>query len=334
MAYWLLIPAAYQVLILISILVFLRRKEPVCSTWPEVSILKPTGTGDIPRPEAILSHQNQDYPSDFELIINDETGERTPNRKVGKLIQLAPYAQYPVWIVNDADISVSKNYLRNVIATLMQPGVGLVTCLYRAKGDSVASTFEALGVATDFMPSVLVARLVGVREFGLGATLAFRKSDLDRIGGFQEIQDYIADDYQLAKKITETGLRAEVANTIVETTLHGNWTTVWKHQQRWARTIRCSRTASYFGLPITHAGFWALISGDPVLGGVLVFLRCVTAWLGGVTVLQSPVARKWFWLTPVWDIFAFAIWVAAWFRNTVEWGGRKLRLDSEGRILP
>ncbi len=334
MAYWLLIPAAYQILILIAILVFLRKREPVAEHFPDVSILKPTASGEAPRPEAIQSHHQQDYPGHLELIWNEQAGVLTPNRKVGKLMQLSPGASYPVWVVNDADIVVPPDYLRRVTALLDQPGVGIVTCLYRAKGDSIASDFEALGVATDFMPSVLVARLVGVREFGLGATLAFRQADLEKIGGFAAIADYIADDYQLAKKITELGYRAEVASAVVETTLHGNWSAVWKHQQRWARTIRCSRTASYLGLPITHAGFWALVSGDSVMGGVLIALRILTAWMGGVGVLHSPVAHRWFWLAPLWDIFAFAVWLTAWFRNTVEWGGRKLRLDAEGRILP
>lgn len=334
MAYWLLVPVAYQILILIAIIVFLRKRDPVNHDFPDLSILKPTAPGDTPRAEAIESHLTQNYPGQVELIWNHEEGVSTPNRKVGKLMQLSSLASHSVWIVNDADIVVPPDYLKRVIPLLNQPGVGMVTCLYRAKGDSVASNFEALGVATDFMPSVLVARFVGVREFGLGATLAFRQTDLEKIGGFAAIADYIADDYQLAKKITELGQRAEVSTAVVETTLHGNWISVWKHQQRWAKTIRCSRTASYFGLPITHAGFWALVSLDPVMGGFLIGLRILTAWMGGVAVLKSQVARRWFWLAPVWDIFAFAVWLTAWFRNTVEWGGRKFRLDAEGRILP
>lgn len=333
MAYWALIPAAYQVVAILAAIAFLRRQEPACETWPGVSILKPTAQGDVPRAEAIATHRDQDYPAKFEIIGTKEAGALTPNRKVGKLMLLGEMAMEPVWVVNDADIAVSRDYLRRVVATLMQPGVGIVTCLYRATGDSFASNFESLGVATDFMPSVLVARFVGVREFGLGATLAFRKTDLDRIGGFPAIAEYIADDYQLARRITQLGLRAELSGAVVETTLSGNWNAVWKHQVRWARTIRCSRTASYLGLPVTHAGFWALVCGDATTAAVLIALRIATAWIGGATVLKSPLARHWFWLAPLWDVFAFAVWAAAWFGRTVEWGGRTLKLDRQGRIV-
>lgn len=333
MVYWPLIPIGYQIVAIVAAIVFLRRRIPAePSAWPSLSILKPTAPGDTPRPEAVASHREQDYPAKFEMIGSQDPGQLMPNRKVGKLMLLAEFAREPIWVVNDADIAVPRNYLRRVISYLLEPDIGIVTCLYRATGNSLASNFEALGVATDFMPSILVARLVGVREFGLGATLAFRKSDLDRIGGFAAISDFIADDYQLAKKITGLGLRAEIADTVVETTLHGNWHEVWKHQTRWARTIRCSRTAPYLGLPVAHAGIWAILCGNIEIALVLIALRMATAWVGGVMVLKSRIARRWFWLAPIWDIFAFVVWIAAWLGNTVEWGGRKLKLDANGKI--
>ena len=119
-----------------------------------------------------------------------------PNAKVGVLIDLVKAATHETLIVNDSDICVEPDYLR-VTAPLADPKVGLVTCLYRAVGDTFAARFEALGVATDFAPSTLVARLVGVDEFAMGSTLAFRENDLEKIGGFESIADYLADDYQL-----------------------------------------------------------------------------------------------------------------------------------------
>src|SRR6202044_467546 len=130
-----------------------------------------------------------------------------PNLKVGSLIDLAREARHPVLIVNDSDISVPANYVRDVTAPLSDPGVGLVTCLYRAEAHDWPSRFEALAIATDFAPSTLVARLFGVADFGLGSTLAFRRSDLDRIGGFPAIADYIAEDYQLGHKLPTLGRR-------------------------------------------------------------------------------------------------------------------------------
>ena len=58
-----------------------------------------------------------------------------------------------------------------------------------AKGLTVWSRLEALGISTDFMPGVLAARrLEGGIRFGLGSTLATTKTALARedwrAGGF------------------------------------------------------------------------------------------------------------------------------------------------------
>src|SRR5260370_23062134 len=167
-------------------------------------------------------------------------------------------------------------------------------------------------MAIDFAPSTLVAPFVGVREFGLGSTLVFRAEDLEKIGGFAAVADYLADDYQLAKRLT-TGLgkRAVMSEEVVETGIgYDSWVGVWNHQVRWARTIRVSRPDLYPGLPVTHAGLWALVAlmfGFPIYAGALVAVRMLTAFVAGVVLVRSGIAARWFWLAPLWDVFAFAV---------------------------
>ena len=139
--------------------------------------------------------------------------------------------------------------------------VGLVTCLYRARASSIASKAEALGIATEFAPSVLVARLLSESGFALGATMAFRTPDLQAIGGFAAIREYLADDYQLGARIAALGKSVVLADVVVETSLGaGSWRDVWKHQIRWSRTIRVSRPAGYFGYLVTQLTFWSIMA--------------------------------------------------------------------------
>ncbi len=330
MAGWLLIPAAYQLMAIVAILAFLRRRPPMLENWPAISVLKPTLDGELPPREAIESHERQDYP-DFEIIYSERPARAAANGKAGKLMVLAEAARKPVWVVNDADIRVPPDYLRQVSATLAQPGVGFVTCLFRGKGDHLATEVESLGIAVDFMPGILVARLMGLRRFAMGSTLAFRKADLDRIGGFEAVADCIADDYQLAWKITGLGSLSEIAPVVVESTLHGDWLAMWQHQVRWARTVRVSKPWSYLGLPIAHAGLWAAVAaaaGAFWAAGALCLLRILMAGLSARTLGWKG---QWF-LAPVWDLVAFAIWISAWLGNSVRWQGRLLRLTPDGRI--
>ncbi len=260
-----------------------------------------------------------------------------PNAKAGVLAELAKRARHPVLLVNDSDIKVPRGYLRDVTAPLSDPKIGLVTCLYRASAESWPSRMEALGIATEFAPSVLVARLLGVAEFALGSTMAFRASTLAEIGGFEAIADYLADDYQLGRHISDRGYRIHFALPVVETALGAEtWAQVWRHQARWSRTIRVSRPSGYYGYAVTHATLWAVVAfaSGAVWAGVLALgLRIVAGVCIGRWVLQDRNALRLFPLIPLRDLFGFAVWVAGLFGDTVTWRGQVLRLRRDGRLI-
>jgi ceramide glucosyltransferase len=319
-----------------------------------VSILKPIRGLDPAFREAIRSHtvlqgeyevlcgvSNLNDPAvavlrEFPSVRVVECHTKRPNGKVSVLIDLAAAARYPIVVVNDSDIRVEPDYLTRVTGPLLDPRVGLVTCLYRPVGDTFATRFEGLGISTDFAPSTLVARLVGVDEFAMGSTLAFRRADLDRSGGFAAIADYLADDYQLGRGIHALGLKCVLSDVIVETHLDGGWREVWAHQVRWARTIRATKFFGYLGLPVTNATLWAMVAaacGRWDLTAALLAVRMVMAFAAGGFMMRSrDVARLW-WLIPARDLFGFAVWLAGLFGNSVTWRGERLRLDRQGRIM-
>ena len=328
---------------------------------PGVSVLKPIRGLDPNTYAAFVSQAEQDYP-EFELLfgVQDENDPAVAeirrlqaafpalsiqlvicrtmaaNAKVGTLMDLGRRAQYAIWVVNDSDIKVTRKYLTEIVAPLANPDVGVVTCPYRAEAHSAATTWEALGIATDFMPSTLVAQLLGVREFGFGSTLAFRAKEWNAAGGFASIADYLADDYQLAKQISGSGRRALLSTYTVETSLgEGSWAGVWQHQLRWARTIRMTKGFGYAGLPITQAGVWVAIAalcGAFIPALLLLFFRVTSAWVTGWFILRSAVARQLAWLAPVWDFYGFAVWVGSYCGNQVRWRDHVLRIRRDGKI--
>lgn len=357
-----LVALGYQVTAWLASLRHLLQHDRTPSHLPPISILKPVHGLDPSFYDALVSHATQDYPS-FEILFgvsdpNDaaipsierlqrdypqlkvklfRTANQAPNGKVGTLAELARHASYDLLLVNDSDIRVPQNYLRRVVAPLENPAIGVVTCLYRATARHLPGIWEALGIATDFAPSTLVAPFVGVREFGLGSTLVFRREDLESIGGFPAIADYIADDYQLAKRITQLGRRVHLSDVVVETSLQGeSWAGIWAHQLRWHRTIRVSRGA-YVGLPVTHASLWALVAvlaGQPVWAAGLLAARLIMAYTAGWAVLRSRLVVSHFFLIPFRDLWGSAVWIAGLVGSTVQWRDRRMRLSADGRILP
>ena len=362
---WLALPAVaascYYVLALFGALrVAVKRKNEPNFT-PPVSILKPIRGRDPFFYNAILSHATQRYPL-FEILfgvadpgdpaLQDicrlqaehpeipiriiSTSNPTPNAKVGVLADLVPHAQHEILLVNDSDICVEPDYLCRAVAPLADPAVGLSTCLYRARGGSFPAIVEALGIATEFTPSVLVARLLGVAEFALGSTMAFRKRDLARIGGFAAIADYLADDYQLGARITKLGLSVAFADTVVQTNVgEATWRSIWNHQVRWSRTIRVSRPAGYYGYIATQATVWCLLAamaGFGLLAGISLGLRVIVGILTSEFVLQDRRSLAYFWLIPLRDLFGFAVWLAGVTGDSVEWRGESLRLTTDGKL--
>ena len=352
--------SAYSLLCIIAALLW-RRSERPPRTLPPLSILKPMYGADERLYQAIRSQAAQDYP-EFEILfgfgdakdpavavverLQREFPHRplrpivappdAPNAKVAVLAGLAKQARYGLLVVNDDDIVAPPGYLRSVVAPFENERTGLVTCLYRAPARSFPSLLEGLGITTEFAPSVMVARLLGKADFALGSTMALRAETLREIGGFESIASFLADDYQLGRRVAATRLRVEFASVIVETGMgEASWIGMWRHQLRWSRTVRVSQRAGYYGSIVTHATFWglvALLGGAWWAGAAALALRFAAGLLAGGIILEDRQVWRWFWLLPLRDLFGFAVWLGGCFGTTVYWRGRKLRLRADGRI--
>ncbi len=366
--------AVYYVVCLWSAAAFLRARRTDRSvhptqTLPPVSILKPLKGTDPDGYESFRSHCLQDYP-EYEIIfgVSDpadpavaavrQLQKEFPNRgirlvvcdeilganvKVSNLEQMEKHARYDFFVVNDSDIRVERNYLRHVIAPLTDKKIGMVTCLYRGvAADTLGSRLESLGISTDFIPSVLVAwQLEGGLHFALGSTLAFRRPDLDRIGGFKSVVDFLADDYELGRRIAGLGLEVHLSNVVVEThlpayTLGG----FLAHQLRWARGVRDARLGGYIGLISTFGLMWALLNLGVARGttwswavlGLMVVLRMAVALLVGKSVLFDVDLLRNLWMLPVRDLVAVGVWILSFFGHTVTWRGDRFQLK-DGRLI-
>ncbi len=252
-------------------------------------------------------------------------------------------AHHEYLIVNDSDIRVPQDYLRRVTAPLADSQIGMVTCLYRGVASAtLGSRLEALGIATDFCPSVLAARQLekGIR-FGLGSTLAFRRTELEKIGGFNAIVNHLADDYELGNRIAALGLKIILSEVVVETFLPAyRIKDFLSHQLRWARGVRDARRGGYFGLAFTFGILWALLAVAASAGAALwswgtlaliLLLRFAVAWLVGWKILKDRQVLNHAWLIPLRDLIAVAVWLVSLGGHTVTWRGDRFLLK-DGKL--
>jgi ceramide glucosyltransferase len=354
---------------LLSFLTENRRKHNQDKTpLPPVSILKPLKGVDPEIWESFCSHCEQQYP-EFELIfgVSDPSDPACEvvlklqtkyparaiklivckrvlgtNIKVSNLAQMLPEARHEILLVNDSDIRVAPDYLQQVVAPLANTQIGLVTCLYRgAPARTVGSRLEALGISTDFVPGVLSARFLekGLL-FGLGSTLVFRRHDLASIGGFEAFLDYLADDYELGRRIAASGKRVELSAATVTTFLPAyTLGQFWRHQLRWSRTIRDARPGGYLGLILTFGLPWSLATliaahgaaWASALFAITLGARLLVGLGTAITVLHDRPALQDTFLLPVRDLIAPLVWAAGLLGNRIHWRGDDFYLKA-GRL--
>ena len=361
----------FYLLCLFSARTFLRaRKSDSTAFSPGVSILKPLRGVDPEMYESFRSHCALDYP-EYEIIfgVNDrddpavEAVQRLMaefprqriqmvvcpqplgnNRKVSNLVQMLALARYDHILINDSDIHVKPDYLRRVILPFARPEVGMVTCPYRGiAADTLGSKLESIGISTEFIAGVLVARQIehGI-HFALGSTLAVSRKALEAIGGLQPLVDYLADDFELGFRIAQSGFEVVLADVVVETHLPAyTFRQFFEHQLRWARSTRDSRRRGYLGLLLTFGLPWAIIA-VPMAGGawwswavlaLAVALRLAVALQVGVGVVKDRAVVRNLWLLPLRDMVAFGVWFASYFDNKVQWRGETFVLEN-GKIRP
>ena len=350
----------------------LHRRVTDQSFSPAISLLKPLKGCNETTTDSLRSWFNQDYAGRIQILfgvarMDDPVCEivrqliaKNPNHnvqlvlcgnmlganaKVAKLIQLEKLAEHELILISDADVRVPPDFLTNLVAPLRDAKVGLVNCFYRlANPTTTAMQLEAIAINADFWSQVLQSATLKPLDFALGAAILMRRKALAQIGGFQAIVNCLADDYQLGHRIMENGHHVALCPVIAECwDAPMDWSAVWNHQLRWARTIRACQPVPYFFSILSNATFWPLLwlivsllfsktiyTSFVALGFLLI--RVIIAQHLQRRFTQSRDIADW-WLVPMKDLLQVVLWAGAFSGNTIEWRGRQMRMSRAGNLI-
>jgi ceramide glucosyltransferase len=355
----------YCVLTIVAAVRYRGVRPPKLREAPPISVLKPLAGVDDGLESNLRTFFEQDYP-EFELLFAVRSAEDRaiavverlreaypaipmrlivtgeppyPNAKVYSLDRMLAAAQYDPIVMADSDVRVTSDMLSVIAAEFQDPNLGLATCPYRAvPGASFWNTLEAIGLNTEFIGGVLVARMLDGMKFALGPTIAARRETLEKIGGFDAVRDFLAEDFVMGRLAAEHGAGVILSSYVIDHCIGAQGLAAnLKHRLRWNRSTRRSRPAGYIGqlftnpLPLALMLWIAQPEWWPLAAATLV-LRVIAAWAtAGYVLRDSLTARRW-WLLPLQDLLSFAMWLAGFFGNTILWRGRKYYLRADGRF--
>jgi ceramide glucosyltransferase len=321
-----------------------------------VQILFGVAATDDPVCEIVRELQREFSHTDSSLIVCGPL--LGTNAKLSKMAQLEPLAKHELLIISDADVRVSPDFLANFVEPLRGTGLapqsntrnssddtkktcGLVCCFYQqANPSTVAMQWEAICINADFWSQVLQSKTLKPLDFALGAVMGTHRAILRETGGFAAFINCLADDYQLGNRISREGYSIEISTVVADCFASPmSLPTVWKHQLRWARTIRVCQPVPYFFSILSNPTLWPLawllVHPTPWRAGfcvAIVLVRTIAALNLQQRLTRSKRHFAYWWLVPVKDLLQAIIWFLAFMGNTIEWRGQRMRLGRDGTL--
>ena len=344
----------------------IRSPRVAMSDAPPVTVLKPLCGAEHAMYECLRSFCEQDYPRfqivfgvsdsddpaiavvrrlqrefpgrDLKLAIDGRQHGSSP--KVSNLINMMALARHDYLVIADSDVRVTRGYLAKVVAPLLDPRVGIVTCSYR--GWPRAGLWSLLGclfINEWFTPSVRVAAMAGSHSFAFGATIAIRRQVLASIGGFEAIANQLADDYRLGELTRRMGLRTVLSEVVVETCVdERNLGQLLRHELRWLRTIRAVRPVGHalsfvtFGVPVAAIGSLLAAGALPALA--MLGITAAARLMLHSTVRKPGSALSHLLILPLRDTLNFALWGWSFATSRVRWRDGHFQVTSDGSVQP
>jgi ceramide glucosyltransferase len=290
---------------------------------------------------AVVQNLQKQYPDvACKLIIGDAAIGLNP--KVNILYNLFPRVQHNHILISDSNIRVKPNYLQQMMRTLMQPGVGLVTSVFRGAGArSLGAKLENLHLNTFVAGNVIATARLFRRPITIGKSMLFRKEVVNQLSGFSSLANVLAEDHMLGLHIQKLGLSTRVSPGLID-----NHNELWRIDRflnrhiRWAQ-MRKSLNILHYCLeliinPVFVAFMYALASLS-IKGWLLFAMTSVIKILIDLIIALAIDSRQKLYdylLIPIKDILLGFLWLIPFINNKINWRGSTFRIAKGTQLLP
>ncbi|WP_116615017.1 bacteriohopanetetrol glucosamine biosynthesis glycosyltransferase HpnI [Paraburkholderia unamae] len=347
---------------------FFAREVAVPREFPAVTLAKPLHGDEWQLEQHLASFFEQDYPGQVQYLfgVHDSCDEALravdrlrvrypdanitvvadarlygPNRKIANLVNMLEQAEHDVLCFADSDVHVDRDYLRHVVGALQQPGVGLVTTVYR--GLCAPGFWPRVAASLTnyhFLPGVVTGLAIGRARPCFGQSIAMTREMLERIGGLAQFSHHLAEDHAVGEAVRRAGAEVSIPPILVRhACVENTFTKLFAHELRWSRTVRAADRSGHLGAVLMHPFALAMLavafSGGATPAWILAAVALsARAWLIWQTDRATGDKTRSLLSLPLCEMVQFAIYVASFCSSGVVWRGTRFRVDRNGMLSP
>lgn len=310
---------------------------------------------DYPQYELIFALQNQNdpanrvvkklkekYPSKDMTIVVEHCDEGL-NPKVNNLIPAYKRAKHDLILISDSNVRVEKDYLADISHYMDDPSVGLVSNMIRGvSGRSLGALMENLHLNSFIVGSVCFLDKYLKMPCVVGKSMLMRKAELEAIGGFRSVKDFLAEDYIIGERIHALGKRVVLSSHLIN-----NVNEYWgvkrfiNRHTRWGKLRWQIGGAKYFSELACNAVFMSFMpmvimpisKASLLLPATVGALKIVHAFYIGKK-LRAEINPLLYLLSPVKDLIIGFIWFVPILSNTVAWRGNRYIIGKNSMLSP
>jgi len=356
---------------------FRRPLPPTPSVWPTVSLLQPITQGTSNLLHALRARAQLNYPSTIQHILICDASDKASQAivttfleefpqllvqvvlvptaepplatKMKKLQTALPFASGEILCFVDDDVTLRQHSLRVLVPYLLEPGVGVAFGLPCFTNWQTVWSSLVSGLINAHMLLSFVALSYLTDPFRInGHIFAFQRNTFQQIGGLHGLEQYIDDEYSIARRVRQHSLRAVQTPLIYDI---DNALSTWQaYATQFKRWFVMPRQAMLPSLTLAERGIAGISSVTLPIPSIIALLALFTRRRPAIQslvmiltsfgftyalcekrYLQRPTPlRRWFLLPIVALGLPVQIILTLLLNNEVEWRGQRLRLLRDG----